>query len=87
MVEYRSAIRVYDVDEDGQPFSLRYAIGDPIPLGEARRQGLVTGVQPEPDPEPGPDPGEAKAVPAPPQDKVRKPRATKTRTPDAPEEG
>lgn len=82
MVEYRSAIRVYDVDEDGQPFSLRYAVGDPIPLGEARRQGLIPA-----DPEPGPDLGEVKALPAPPQDKARKPRATKTRTPDAPEEG
>lgn len=82
MVEYRSAMRVYDVDEDGQPFSLRYAVGDPIPLGEARRQGLILA-----DPESDPDPGEVKAVPAPPEDKARKPRATKMRTTDAPEEG
>lgn len=69
-VEYRSTERVYELDAHGQPFALRYAVGDVIPLEEARRQGLVE------------DPVEAKAVAGPPQDKARRPRATKARTPE-----
>lgn len=79
MAVYHSRERVYTLDERGDPFALLYAVGDEIPEVEARRQGLV--------PSGEPDPGEVKSVPAPPQDKARKPRATKTRTPDAPEEG
>ena len=38
---YRSTERVYTVDENGDPFSLLYAVGDEIPEAEARRQGLI----------------------------------------------
>lgn len=79
---YYSRERVYELGPDGLPHRLKYPVGDPIPEEEARRQGLILA-----DPEPVPDLGEVKAVPGPPQDKSRKPRATKTRTPDAPEEG
>lgn len=41
MPEYRSTIRVYDLDDHGQPFALRYAVGDVIPDDEAERQGLT----------------------------------------------
>ena len=44
---YRSTERVYTVDENGDPFSLLYAVGDEIPEAEARRQGLIP-EEPEP---------------------------------------
>ncbi len=51
MTEYRSTRRVYDLDDDGQPFSLRYAVGDVIDDDEAARQGLIpTPEKPEPEP-------------------------------------
>lgn len=66
MQEYRSRERVYDVDADGQPYRLRYAVGDVIGEDEARRQGLI------------PD---SKHVAEPPADKARrKPPADKTRS-------
>lgn len=67
MVEYRSRQRVYDVDDHGQPYRLRHAVGDVIDEAEARRQGLI----PDPD---------GKQVPAPPADKARRTAGNKTRS-------
>jgi hypothetical protein len=77
MPQYRSKERVYDLDEHGEPWRLRHAVGDVIDEAEARRQGLIADDTAADAPE-QPEPAEGKRIPGPPADKARRSSGSKT---------